>query len=401
MIDNNSTLKNLKLLWLLRNIAIAGQTIAVIVVIKMLDIPLTEKPLWFIIAGLVITNIITFFRIKWANNISQIEFLGQLMIDIFALFGLLYFTGGATNPFAPLFILQVIIAAIILKPLYTWSVATLTIILYTILMFYNVEVPYFMHHHIGDFFSLHVQGMWISFILLATIIAWFIVRMNQIIYRQNNMLMEAEKMAALGTLAASAAHELGTPLATMAILTEELNNDMRQQFFNHIKKCKEIISHITLTGGINKADSGTKMHLEIFLKEILQTWQLKNPEAKVNAEINDISNIEIIAEQNLKQALWNLLDNAFEESPDYIVFNAKCVNNKLHINIIDNGNGIPKSIKNYVGEAGVTTKENGMGLGLFLSKSVITRLDGTLTIENLKTSGASCNIVIPIRSIAL
>jgi two-component system sensor histidine kinase RegB len=165
--ENITNYKNLKLLWWLRSIAIFGQTTAILVVTHALQIPLQTAPLWSIIGGLALVNAFTLWRVKTARHITETEFFGQLLTDITALAGLLYFTGGATNPFASLFILQVIIAAITLTPLYTWIAAGLTIVFYTALMVWNVEVPYFMHHHMGDFFNMHVQGMWISFILLA------------------------------------------------------------------------------------------------------------------------------------------------------------------------------------------------------------------------------------------
>ena len=106
--DNISCLKNLKLLWWLRNIAIVGQAIAITAVTRILEIPLVEKPLWFLVGLLVLVNIATWLRIKRTNVIKEFEFFCQLLIDITVLFCLLYFTGGATNPFAQLFILQVI-----------------------------------------------------------------------------------------------------------------------------------------------------------------------------------------------------------------------------------------------------------------------------------------------------
>lgn len=177
--------KNLKLLWWLRNVALIGQAGAILIVASVLRIPLPEMPLWAILTGIALLNVFTWWRIETAKTITDHEFLIQLLADVGALTGLLYFTGGATNPFASLFILQVIIAAIALPPRYTWAIAGITIALYTSLMFWNVEMPYFLHHHIGDFFSLHVQGMWLSFIFLAGIIAWFVVQMNATIRRQN------------------------------------------------------------------------------------------------------------------------------------------------------------------------------------------------------------------------
>jgi len=222
--DKTSYFKNLKLLCGLRSVAIIGQVAAILLVTKGLHIELPIIPLWSIISALVVINGLTFIRIKKGRAISQFEFFSQLLIDMTALFGLLYFSGGAANPFTSLFILQVIIAAVTLPPAYAWVAAGISVAFYTALMFLGIEVPYFQHHHSGDFFNLHVQGMWISFILLAGIISWFVVRMNVTIRRQDALLAEAEKIAAVGMLAANAAHELGTPLATLFVLAENADN---------------------------------------------------------------------------------------------------------------------------------------------------------------------------------
>ena len=406
MANQISNIKNLKLLMWMRNLAIAGQIIAIVVVTEFLEIPLSQKPLFSIISILILANIATYFRIKKASNITNEEFLGQLLIDIFSLSALLYYTGGATNPFASLFILQVIIAAVSLRALYTWIIAALTIALYTGLMFYKIEVPYFMHHHIGEIFSFHVQGMWISFMLLAITVAWFIVKMNQTIYRQNTLLLEAEKIAALGNLATNAAHELGTPLATMSIISEDLDDKTREKFAQHIKRCKEIISQIAAEGGANRAEGGNKTHIESFLQETAQEWQKKNEGVNFIHIFKGQGNPSIIAEQSLQQTLWNLLDNSFDASSENITLKAKWTSNKLHINIKDDGEGISKQIAKSIGNAGQTTKENGMGLGFFLAKSVIARLEGTINISSKKSNNknnneTNCKICIPLKSIAL
>lgn len=402
--DQISCLKNLKLLWWLRNIAIVGQAIAISVVTRALDIPLSEKPLWLLIGLLAFVNVITWQRIRNAPHIKEFEFFCQLLCDIVVLCGLLYFTGGATNPFASLFILQVIIAAITLSPLYTWIIAALAVGCYTLLMVWNVEVPYFMHHHMGEFFSMHVQGMWINFILLAGIISWFVVRMNVTIKRQDSILFEAEKMAAIGTLAANSAHELGTPLATLTLLaesySEEATDEERKRkaimFQEQLERCKQILSRITAAGGVIRAESGKPMQLDFFLKEIISAWKKENPEANLAAEFADNKFIpEIVAESGLSHAIINILDNAADASND-VGFKVIWTTKNLIITISDKGQGIASEVKENFGEPGISSKADGLGMGLFLSKSVITRLGGTLDIESKSGFGTTAQINLPL-----
>jgi two-component system sensor histidine kinase RegB len=397
--------KNLKLLCWLRSIAIAGQAAAILAATLVLQLPLDTFPLWCILGAMAGINILTFARTRSLRPLSENEFFAQLVIDITALFGLLYCTGGATNPFAPLFILQVIIAAITLTPLYTWLAAALTIVFYTVLMQYHMDVPSLMHHGMmmdmgNAMFSLHVQGMWLSFVILAVIVAWFVVRMNVTIRRQDALLAEAEKMAAIGTLAANAAHELGTPLATLSILAEDAGPN-GPMFREQLQRCKQILSRITAAGGVMRAQGGAPIALDTFLRGIVEHWQQDNPAVALGVSIQQGSAPRILGEYGLSQAISNLLDNAADASPEAVRIDAAWTQQALTLAIADKGSGLPQVIARTVGEAGVTTKPDGLGLGLFLARSVIHRMEGTLDLLQPASGGVTARIVLPLRRLAV
>ena len=396
--------KNLRLLWWLRNVAIIGQSAAILVVTKILAIPLPTQHLWEIIVGLAVFNCLawklTSDAISKERVIRSYEFFAYLLIDIAALAGVLYQTGGATNPFAFLFILQVVIAAVILPARYAWATAVIATITCTSLMIWKIEMPYFLHHHIGDFFNLHVQGMWISFMLVSGIISWFIVRMNATIQRQAELLAEAEKIGALGTLATSAAHELGTPLATMAIMAEDLDAKQAKQFSAQIQRCKQILSRITAASGVARAEGGSLMQLEDFFNKLIENWQKNNSKIKLKIDVQNLPNVKIVAEYALEQAIVNLLDNAADASPKYVKITIACEKQILRIAIIDKGDGVAAEIYESLGELGVTTKQNGLGMGFFLARSVVNRLDGSIEIVPVKAGkGSVATIIIPLKRI--
>lgn len=400
--DTSLNHKNLKLLWWLRNIALLGQAAAILIVTRGLHATLPESPLWNILLILLLVNTLTFWRIKKARTIRNREFFIQLLVDVSALGGLLYYTGGATNPFASLFILQVIIAAVTLPPVFTWVIAAITVILYTVLMFWNRVVPDFTHHHMGDFFTLHVQGMWLSFLLLAGMVAWFVVRMNSIIRRQNTLLAEAEKLAALGTLATSAAHELATPLSIMAVINEVCEPPhIAREYASQIAKCKQILSRITAAGGVARAESGAPMRLDNFLNDTIAHWRETHSFATLETRIQGDGQFRIAAEQVFQQALMNLLDNAAEASPDYVKFEAEWDEQILKIIIRDHGEGVAEEAKESIGEAGFTTKPHGFGLGVFLAKSVIARLEGTFDMVSKTGKGTTVTIRVPLSKLAI
>lgn len=394
---NTSAHKNLRLLWWLRSIAIMGQGSAILVVTHGLRIPLQTYPLWAIIGSLALVNAFTWWRIKTARHISEREFFAQLLIDITALFGLLCFSGGAVNPFASLFILQVIIAAITLSPFYTWIAAGITIGFYTILLM-DIETAYSPHSHTGGAFDLHVQGMWISFIMLAVIIAWFVVRMNSTIRRQDALLAEAEKIAAVGALAANAAHELGTPLATLFVLAEDKENPV---FKEQLMRCKKILSRITAECGEVRAEGGSPMALDVFLKAVAKCWKDDHEDAALALDIQEGYAPRIVGEYGLEQAIKNLLNNAEDASPGAVSLSAKWTAQALTIAIHDKGAGIPQEIAANFGEVGITTKQDGLGLGLFLARSVIARLEGRLDLCAAPTGGTIATITLPLRRLVV
>ena len=270
-------------------------------------------------------------------------------------------------------------------------------------MFYNVEVPHLMHHGGGgDFFSLHVQGMWISFILLAGIVAWFVARMNRIIRRQDALLADAERMAALGTLATGAAHELGTPLAIMAVLAEDCEPKTATRFSEQIARCKAILGRITAAGGVARAEGGAPMPLQDFLNTLLAQWQKEHADTVLSSSLAGIGNPSVVAEASLEQALVNLLNNAADASPHSISIEAEWTAQTLTIQIHDDGAGVDPAIRADLGKPGISTKTHGLGLGVFLAKNVTQRMEGKLDIRPRKNAtGTTAHITLPLRKLAL
>lgn len=392
IMTNNSAHKNLKLLWWLRNIAIVMQSAMIVFATFVLHMLFQVAPLICIIASLAAINSLTWFQIKSEKEISNNQFFAQILIDTASLFAILYFTGGAANPFTSLFILQVIIAAIALPAFYTAVIAGIAVALYSMLLIRNIEMP--MMHNVGTgFFDLHIMGMWLSFLLMAAIVAWFVVRMNETVRRQSQLLFETEKMAAMGTLAASAAHELGTPLATLSVLTENISDaGTERKIAEQLARCKHILSRIATIAGITRAESGAPMMLDVFLSEIAARWQSDNPSANLTIEIASIDAPRIVAEHGIELAVRNLLSNAADESPDTITMTAHWTGHVLFLSVRDRGKGVATGLSDPV-----STKPGGMGLGLVLVRNIIERLDGTFQLRNHQEGGAIADIELPLK----
>ena len=216
-----------RLFWL-RNVSIAGQAAAVLVAQAVFAVELPLAVLAASIGALALLNIATAMRLGRTAEVSDQEVFLQLCADVALLTASLYFTGGATNPFVSLYLLPLMIAATVLPARYTWAMAGMTVAAYSILMVWYQPLGQDHAHHSNEF-GLHVLGMWFNFIVSAMLIALFVARMAASIRARDRLLSAArertlrdEQLVTLGTFAAGAAHELGTPLSTIAVLVREL-----------------------------------------------------------------------------------------------------------------------------------------------------------------------------------
>ena len=203
----SSTAINLRRLIALRNIALAGQLLAVWIAVTSLHIMLPLRPLIAVIAGMAAVNLLTWWRVHRPWPVREIEFFAHLALDVAEFTALLYFSGGSTNPFVILYLLPLALTAVALPAAYAWAMAAVTVGCYTLLMFFYIPLP---HGHVGheSDFSLHVIGMWLGFLLSATLIAWFAVRMGETRRSRDRLLAQMredelrnERILALGTLA--------------------------------------------------------------------------------------------------------------------------------------------------------------------------------------------------------
>ena len=171
----SSSSSNLKRLALLRGLLLVAELLVVLGVNYVADIPLPLPPLFAIFSLMAVASLWTWQRARGDNTLSDREFFLQLCIDVLALAAVLYFTGGATNPFAWLFLIPLIIAATVLSAPAVWLMAALTTLCYSLLFFFYQPLGHDAHMHHDQAFSQHIFGMWFGFALSAALIAWFVV----------------------------------------------------------------------------------------------------------------------------------------------------------------------------------------------------------------------------------
>jgi two-component system sensor histidine kinase RegB len=363
-------------------------------------------------------------------------------MDVLGIAGLLYFTGGASNPIIWVFLLPVIITAIMLPQSYAWYMVIFTTSIYTALVAYNVPLPSIEPHapspemlnpgmssyqmlkqaHIlsdKHYFNLHMFGMWFGFVFSAGLVAFFVVALAKALKVQERNLAEAresalrdERVVALGTLAASAAHDMGTPLGIIAIVAHELEQEYPEHLYpdlyqkalimqQQINRCKDTLSVMSASAGEMRAESGSSMLLTDYIDNVVMQWRTHKPSAKLNFFIEPtvVMDAKIIAERTLTHSIINILNNAAEATqPDLgIEFYADWDANQVTLKICDFGLGLPTALLEFAGKQPVVSeKQRGLGVGLFLTYSTISRLGGKINLYNKDTGGACVEITLPL-----
>lgn len=400
---------NLRRVLVLKNIAVVGQTLAVLVVAQGLGMPLPYEVIGGVLLAL---NLFTWLRLRFPWPVRETEVFAQLLLDVLLLSGLLYLAGGATNPFVLLFLLPLTITAATLSAVYTLLLAVAIVGCYTLLMFVYIPLPHF-HITYDARFDPSAWGMWFGFVLGVGLVAYFVVKMGNTLRERERMLAEVrenalrdERLVALGALAVGAAHELGTPLGTMAIVLKELEHEYAQQpeltdklrlLRDQVTRCKGTISSMLSSTEQARAESGYSVALDTYLEELLEQWRSVRPAAQLSYRWGSPTPApQIVAEQAFGQVITNLLNNAADASEHSVEVEASCDAEQLKVDVLDRGAGLTPAVQANAGELFFTTRESGQGLGLFLVKAVLRRFGGSLTLSNREGGGARARVILPL-----
>ncbi len=405
---------NLRLLIWLRGFAIAGQLTAILMAVYFLKIPLPVGKLIIWIGIYTLITCATIFLLSNSREISLWEFFIHLLVDIFILTVLLAYSEGGANPFVSLYLIPLTISAITLPAIFTWIIVAITFSCYSLLVW--VITPMSEHTFHAHNFNIHVLGMWLGFAVSAMLVAFFVVRMGRIIQRQQKELIEKraeaykdEQLIKLGALAASTAHELGTPLGAMQLISENISdeddkNSRRSQLQDlqiQIKRCKEALSTLSASVGSAPLENGEPMRIEEFIQDIIQNWQQTRPNVNLKTYIqNDITGPKILSEKSLQQAIKNILDNAADASPTYVSCETIFNTDELQLVVSDKGPGLTMNDSSKAGQQPFSDSK-GLGLGLFLSYGIIRRFGGSVVLKNRSEGGLQTTISLPINALAV
>lgn len=410
--------KNLLLLVQLRWLAVIGQVATILFVHYVIGIAL---PIWMmsgIVLLLVVLNLATLLRLRDQRAVGQAELFTELVLDVSALTAQLYLAGGPTNPFVSLYILQIALAATLLGARSTWALVVLAAACFLALMLFNR--PFVLPNGGQDaLFTLHIQGSFVSLALTACLLVLFITRINRNLRERDAHLAHLRQQSAeedhivrIGLLASGAAHELGTPLATLSVilgdwrrlpafskdpeLAEEIS-EMQAQ----LDRCKQIVSGILMSSGEARGEGTIRTTLHDFLDEVMLEWRASRSPATLDYSNAFEPNAAIASDVALKQVLFNLFDNALEASPAWVGVYANRQEDKLVISVKDAGNGFGPGMLESFGKPYLSSKNRpGSGLGLFLVVNAIRKLGGTVTAQNNSGKGAIVTLTLPLSALS-
>jgi two-component system sensor histidine kinase RegB len=367
------------------------------------------------IGALTLWNVLNYGPVHANRDVRDGEVALHLAVDIAVFTALVYFTGGPTNPFVSLYLVPISLAATSLPTRYAWLTVAMCGIGYTLLWWRSVPLPP-VHERFGSAFDLHLAGMWVNFVIAAVLIVAFVGRMARLVRLRDREIAAMRESALrdsqvieLGTLAAGTAHELNTPLSTLAILASELDEtttDPAQKqhlraMLDEVRVINERLNRIA--GGVNAERSAGARHaeLESFLKELFGRWADAHPDVAlgVNLELAN-ARLPIIVEATIEQAIRNVLDNAahatLANGGRRIDVAVTLHGTRLTLGVRDQGSGLDPAVRDDVGLKAVTTKEHGLGIGLLLSRAALQRFGGRLDLKDAPAGGVEAHIELPL-----
>ena len=399
----------------LRWLAVVGQVGATLVAVMGLGIRVPAGPVGAVIAFTALTNagLMVYMR---AGRPRGWLVQGVLVFDVLALTALLYLTGGAQNPFSVLYLVHVAMAVIVSEWVWTWAILALSAVCYAALFVWHLPlrgegaVPAWVIP----------AGNWVALVLVAVLIAAFIGRVGRSLRQREVELADVreragrnERLAALTTLAAGAAHELNTPLGTIAVVAKELEvgadpgaiREDARLIRQEVERCREILNRMRADigeeAGVHGRDSTDVLRLIAHLRSELRPEESGRLKVRCGAGVSTVR----APERALEQALLVLLRNAFDASangtPVELSVRRRC-DRRVEFVVEDRGSGMSEEMIRRAGEPFFTTKEpgRGMGLGLFLVRLVAERCGAEFWLDSKLGVGTRCVLEVPDRGVS-
>ncbi len=403
------TPENLALRWLVqvRWVAVAGQLLAIFATRAFI-----EPPTMALLFQALITGATNVWALRVAPRSSLPGFL--VLLDILLLTVILFLTGGAANPFSIFFLAYIALAAVVLTARWTAALALSAIFSYGVLFAVGStgDQP---SGHIHDF-DAHLRGMWVAFVLSAALVSFFVVRLRATIEAhvrelaaERGRAVRHEKLAALATLAAGAAHELATPLGTIAVVASELGNEISRSdkalvdadlrlIRSEVDRCRVILDDLSAGAGDAPGERPGPEPVRAIVDACLEALP-PTEAARVQVSIDAGEATVYVPPRALRRCLSSLIRNAMDASDSNarVEIEARRTGAFMNIAVRDHGVGMSADDLAKAGEPFWTTKPpgKGMGLGLFLVRATLDQIGGRLDLQASPARGTTAIMSLP------
>jgi len=358
----------------------------------------------------------------WANRgrVTDGGIAGVMVLDAAALTVLLDLTGGASNPFSTLYLVNVALAAVLLPPRWSWLLMGASLAGFAGLFIHEALTSPSHHVHLmlapAELMAAHLKGMWISFALAAVFIVFFGQRVSRALAARERELHQAralgqrrEKLASLATLAAGAAHELSTPLSTIAVVAKELQRELAdavsegvrtdlQLVREQVARCREILDRMAANAGENAGEALAPIVARAWADAALEGFPRRD---RVDVVANEpAAEARVVGPPRaLAETLRGLIKNAVQASSptERVTLRLELVRGVVRVTVTDRGPGMTQEVLERVGEPFFTTKVpgEGMGLGLFLTRALAEQLGGAFHLTSRPGVGTEACFELP------
>jgi len=355
-----------------------------------------------------LTNFYLKFKFK-KNQLNNFTSTFFLFYDLLQLSLLLYLTGGITNPFAILLIVPAIVSSTFLNLRSTINLSFITIIILTILTIYNLPLPHYgeLHFHVPDTYLYAVP---IAIIITLIFLTYFGVRFGiesrkrtEALNRLELILAKEHELESIGLQAAAAAHSLGTPLSTIAVIARELEKEIGNNpkyskdvdlLLSQTKRCSDILKNLS-KDQLKDDDFLSNIKIEELLNEIIRSFsEISKKKIFLFAEKNEL-NPQIERTLEITYGLRNFIGNAVKYSNSFVDITLESNNKITTVKVCDDGPGFSEDVINVLGEPYIRSKnkiissKSGLGLGTFIGKTLLERMKANVKFDKCaKTNGA-------------
>lgn len=374
-----------------------------------------------LIAFEVVSNLVFTWLIREKKQVFGALFTGVMFLDIALLTALLALTGGAMNPFTFLYLVHVVVGAILLPSGMAWGLAVFSSACYGAFFWPGLKFSAMADQSIchtvvpSPELSLHLQGMWVAFVITAFFVVFFVTRLQQALnaHRETRAQLREEqfkneRLASLATLSASAAHEFSTPLSTIAVVAGELYREMSrgcgeawlddlQLIRSQVAKCRDILYQIAADAGEPMGEGMASLTIGSLINEVRASLAEQH-QGRLIVDCNTLDAKVTVPQRLIKRVLRGLVSNAFHASDSIasVTLTVKIEDKIAVFEIKDQGRGMDPETAAQACEPFFTTKPDGqgLGLGLYLAKTLAERLGGGLAIESTPGVGTTVNFRI-------